>query len=406
MIGAALLPPNNKEQSMADDTVRGRFVWHELVTPNGKGAQEFYARALGWKVEGWEHDQSYPMFVGPTGPLGAAVESRDAVPLWVPYVGTTDVDATVETAKRLGAKVATEPADLPNAGRFAVLVDPNGATFGVHASGGAPSPDKEPEPGEFSWHELATTVDPVAAFGFYRELFGWDDVARHDMGPMGMYLLFGRNGRQLGGIFNKSTMGKPGSAYWLGYVRTKNLDKLAADVKAARGSVLMEPDAVPGGHRIAQFEDPHGAFFAGHTLAQDVTAAPAKKAAAAPAAKSAQPAKAAAPAKATAPPKAATPAKAAAAKPMPAPKAAPKKEPGKKKAAPKKSAKKKAPKKKTAKKVAKKAAKKPAKKRTARKAAKKPAKKSAKKAKRIAAAKKSAKPKKKAPKKKGKAKRR
>jgi predicted enzyme related to lactoylglutathione lyase len=405
MIGAALLPPNNKEQSMADDTVRGRFVWHELVTPNGKGAQEFYARALGWKVEGWEHDQSYQMFVGPTGPLGAAVESRDAVPLWVPYVGTTDVDATVETAKRLGAKVATEPADLPNAGRFAVLVDPNGATFGVHASGGAPSPDKEPEPGEFSWHELATTVDPVAAFGFYRELFGWDDVARHDMGPIGMYLLFGRNGRQLGGIFNKSTMGKPGSAYWLGYVRTKNLDKLAADVKAARGSVLMEPDAVPGGHRIAQFEDPHGAFFAGHTLAQDVTAAPAKKAAA-PAAKSAQPAKAAAPAKATAPPKAATPAKAAAAKPMPAPKAAPKKEPGKKKAAPKKSAKKKAPKKKTAKKVAKKAAKKAAKKKTARKAAKKSAKKAAKKAKRIAAAKKSAKPKKKAPKKKGKAKRR
>jgi predicted enzyme related to lactoylglutathione lyase len=264
---------------MTDNTVRGRFVWHELVTPNSEGAQEFYSKAVGWTIESWEKDSAYRMFASAAGPLGGIFESRDAVPLWVPYIGTTDVDATVEAAKRLGAKVVTEAADLPSSGRFAVLTDAHGATFGVHASSAEHAPEKDPEPGEFSWHELATTVDSVEAFGFYRELFGWEELGRHDMGPMGIYLLFGRDGKQTGGVFNKGAMGKAGTAYWLGYVRTRNLDGLAADVKAARGSVLMEPDTVPDGHRIAQFEDPYGALFAGHTLAQDVPVQATKSAA-------------------------------------------------------------------------------------------------------------------------------
>jgi predicted enzyme related to lactoylglutathione lyase len=362
MIVASITGTTTRGIQMADNTVRGRFVWHELVTPNGEGAHEFYSKAVGWKTQAWEQDSSYQMFVASTGPLGATVESRDGVPHWVPYVGVTDVDATVAKATALGAKVAMEPASLPNAGRYAVLTDPHGATFGVHASGAEPSPEKDPALGEFSWHELATTAGPVEAFGFYKELVGWDELDQYDMGPAGIYLLFGRNGRQLGGMFNKGSVGKPGPAYWLCYVRSANVDKMAADVKAARGMVLMEPDAVPGGHRIAQFEDPHGAFFAGHTLAEDVKAAPAKKPAAAKAA--------AKPAATPAAKPAAKPAGKAPAKSAAKPKAMAKK-PVKKKAA-KKAAQKRGAKvvKKKTKKAAKKAAQKTAQK-TARKAGKK-----------------------------------
>ncbi len=410
MIDVSNTSQNNEGNPMADNTVRGRFVWHELYTPNGDGAHEFYSKAVGWKTQGWEQNPSYRMFAAPTGPLGATVESRDGVPEWVPYIGTTDVDATVETAKRLGAKVTKEPETLPNAGRYAVLTDPNGATFGLHGSAGEPSPESDAQYGEFSWHELATTVGPGEAFRFYQELFGWDELGQHDMGPIGMYLLFGRNGKQLGGIFKKGELGKPGSAYWVGYVRTKDVDKMADDVKAARGQVLNGPMAVPGGDRIAQFADPHGAFFAGHTRAQDVKAAPAAKAPSAPAPKPAsakpvpaKPVAAAAPKPVPAKPVAAAapkpvPAKpAAAAAPKPAPakvakvakaakaaKATPKKA-AKKKAAKKaagKIAKKKTAKKKSAKKVAKKAGKKKVAKKAKRAAAKKPAKAGKKKAKR------------------------
>ena len=167
---------------------------------------------------------------------------------------------------------------LPNGGRFAALVDPQGAPFGIHASSAAAAPEAPPRPGEFSWHELSTSVAPSIAFGFYAALFDWDEINQHDMGPMGMYLVFGRNGKQLGGMFDKGSAGKPGNAYWLGYVSVTDLEGTIERAKAARGSLLTGPMDVPGGDRIAQLMDPHGAFFALHKAA-GAQAAPAQPAA-------------------------------------------------------------------------------------------------------------------------------
>jgi len=365
---------------MVDATVRGRFVWHDLMTPNSAGAHEFYGKALDWKTEAWEQDRAYLMFAGPNGPIGGTVETRATTPHWLPYIGTMDVDATVEAATRLGASVQTPTTALPNGGRFAALIDPQGAPFGIHASSAATAPEAPPQPGEFSWHELSTNVAPSIAFGFYAALFDWDEINQHDMGPMGMYLVFGRNGKQLGGMFDKGSTGKPGNAYWLGYVSVTDLDGTIERAKGARGSLLTGPMDVPGGDRIAQLMDPHGAFFALHKAAgaQAAPAEPAakpRKAAKPVAAKPAAPTKpaAATPAKpaAAAPAKpAATPAKKAAPKPKKAAKAAPakkapprkakpkkrpaKKAAAKKKPAPRKAAKKKSKAKKAPRKVAKK----------------------------------------------------
>jgi predicted enzyme related to lactoylglutathione lyase len=268
---------------MADSNVRGRFVWHELWTPNRSGAEEFYAQTVGWRMQPWQHDESYALFVGPQGPVGAAVENRSATPQWLPVIATADVDATVAAATRLGARIHTEPASLPDAGRYAVLIDPQGASFGVHASGDAPTSESGPAgAGEFSWHELATSVAPEEAFAFYAELFGWDEQSRYDMGPMGTYLIFGRAGTQLGGIFDKGAAGRPGAAYWLGYVNVEDLDAATERAKVGRASVLAGPMDVPGGDRIAQLMDPHGAFFALHVRAAAVGATPEPERAARP----------------------------------------------------------------------------------------------------------------------------
>ena len=269
---------------MASATVRGRFVWHELYTPNRPGSQEFYGKVAGWKVQAWDQDPEYQMFAAKTGPLGAAIEDRAGTPQWLTYVGTTDVDATADAATRAGGRVQMAPTSLPNGGRYAVLVDPQGATFGVHSSASDPQPETAAKTGEFSWHELASNVAPSAAFGFYAALFDWDLMSEFDMGPtMGTYLVFGRNGRQLGGMFDHSKQGRQG-AYWLGYVSVTDLEDSVERAKAARGSVLAGPMDVPGGDRIAQIMDPYGAFFALHKVAAQGAAAgtakPAKKAAA------------------------------------------------------------------------------------------------------------------------------
>ena len=250
---------------MARVPVSGWFVWHELRTPNAAGAHEFYAKALGWEQQPWEGDPAYVMFKAKSGPVGATVESKSATPNWLPYISTRDVDSTIEAAGRLGGRVETPATPLPNGGRYAVLADPQGAAFGIHSAGDTADPG--PPLTEFSWHELATSVAPGIAFGFYGALFDWDEISEYDMGPMGMYLVFGRNGRQLGGMFDKGAAGKPGAAYWLGYVGVTDLEGTVERAKAARGSLLMGPMDVPGGDRVAQLMDPYGAFFALHTAA-------------------------------------------------------------------------------------------------------------------------------------------
>lgn len=331
---------------MADGTVRGEFVWHDLLTPNAAGAHEFYKKAVGWKTQPWERDSSYVMFAAPSGPIGGVTEARAATPHWVSYISTSDVDATTEAATRLGARVQTPPTPLPNGGRFALLFDPQGAAFGIYASDSDDAAPTAPRAGEFSWHELATNAVPSIAFAFYQALFGWDEISQHDMGPMGMYLIFGRNGRQLGGIFDKGATGKPGSAYWLGYVSVTDLEGTVERATAARGSVLTGPMDVPGGDRIAQLMDPYGAFFALHMRAGTQAAKPAKapKVATAKKPPASKPAAKPLPARKAAVKKAA-PKKAVAKKPAPR-KATKKKPPPKKKAAkkaaPRKAAKKKA----------------------------------------------------------------
>lgn len=382
---------------MADKTRRGRFVWHELMTSDSVAAYGFYAKTLGWKTVTPEGDAAHTSFVGPAGPVGNAAQLDDGAPSWIPYIGTTDLEQTISEATQKGGAVTKSITDVAGGGRYALLTDPQGATFGVYAADEPPPREAPAKRGDYSWHELATT-DGDAAFEFYAALFGWEKMAEHDMGPLGMYVIFGRNGKQLGGIYKK--MAEQPDPAWLGYVRVKDVEKIVKKVKSAGGKLINGPMDVPGGDRIAQFLDPQGAMFAVHALAADLQPAALKPEAApaqAPAASdeddesvSAPEPAAAAPAKKAAVKKAAPkqpPATKVAAeedeteetgveKPV-ARKSAAKKPASKKKAPTKVAAKAKTPARKTAKKKAKKAAKKAAnpaaKKKSGRKVAKKAA---------------------------------
>ena len=188
---------------MADQSIRGRFVWHDLMTPDVAGAHGFYSKALGWTTQAFDQDPSYPMFAAGSGPIGGSVAEPSGSPHWLPYIGTPDVAATIEQAKSLGGNVVKGATSIPNGGTYAILSDPQGAAFGVYASSSDPGKETAPKRGEFSWHELATT-DYRAAFDFYSALFGWERIQEHDMGPMGVYFIFGAQGRRRRAAFSTS----------------------------------------------------------------------------------------------------------------------------------------------------------------------------------------------------------
>jgi predicted enzyme related to lactoylglutathione lyase len=262
---------------MADQSVRGQFVWHELKTPDADAAHAFYAKAIGWKSQPWEEDSSYVMFAAQRGPIGAtAAPSNDkggVPPHWLPYIGTGDIEKTVQQAQELGGSVAQDIDSLSTGSRYAVLADPFGATFGVYESAEDYGTITPPQPGEHSWHELMTG-DYHAAFDFYSSLFGWQKMDEHDMGELGTYMIWGLDGRQLGGMF-KAMEGAPPA--WLSYVQVKDVHQLARKVKSAGGKVLNGPMEVPGGDWIVQVVDPQGAVFAGHATAGRMLEAPKAK---------------------------------------------------------------------------------------------------------------------------------
>jgi predicted enzyme related to lactoylglutathione lyase len=289
---------------MADETIRGQFIWHELLTTDTRAAAAFYPKVIPWRPQPYENSSDYTLWMSqdnsPRGGLMTLPQEAKAMGApsnWLPYIGTPNVEATVRDAQRLGGRVYKEPIEAPKIGRWAVLADPQGAAFAVFTPAYEPKLGGKPLIGDFSWHELMTT-DYQAALRFYQALFGWEKAEAHDMGPMGIYQMYGLSGRALGGMFNRGSEQQIIPPHWLCYVQVTDAAQVVKQATAAGGKVTHGPSQVPGGSWIAQILDPQGAAFA-------VVSMPAQ-----PAKKPATPQKAAAPAgKAAARPAKATPKK-------------------------------------------------------------------------------------------------
>jgi predicted enzyme related to lactoylglutathione lyase len=251
---------------MADTNI-GRFVWYDLMTTDTKAAIAFYTDVVGWKSQQWENGP-YTMLVSGQGPVGGVMampeeaKKMGAPAAWMGYVGVADLDKNVAEARKLGGRILKEPTEIPKVGRFAVIADPQGATiqsFQPLPSSQGMSPHETTKPGEFCWSELLTT-DHEGAFRFYSQLYGWEKINDFDMGAMGPYRIYGKGGKQFGGMMTKPKEMKMPPA-WGYYAQVADLDAAVARAKAKGAKLLNGPMEVPGGARIAQLMDPQGVSF-------------------------------------------------------------------------------------------------------------------------------------------------
>ena len=249
--------------------MHGQFIWYELTTPDIDAAKKFYPRFTGWGTQSFDKD--YTMWTTGGVPLAGLFHlddemSRQGVPpSWMPYIEADNVDETAAKATSLGGRIMHGPADIPGAGRFAVLQDPQGATFGIYKSANESSAgawDGTAVIGRFSWHELMTT-DHVAAFEFYRALFGWNRNGEMDMGGGQIYAIYGQGEKMYGGMFNRFGDMASMPPFWLVYINVKDVGKAVAIATKAGGTVQRPQMDIPGGS-IAILGDPQGAGFALH----------------------------------------------------------------------------------------------------------------------------------------------
>ncbi|MCP3903678.1 MAG: VOC family protein [Planctomycetes bacterium] len=118
----------------------GSFCWNEVMTRDVEQCKTFYTKLFGWTTEEMDMGDGniYTMFKNGDTHTGGCMKMdgpqfENVPPHWAAYILVADVEATVKQAEGLGATICCPPTDIPM-GRFAIIQDPTGATFGVWKS--------------------------------------------------------------------------------------------------------------------------------------------------------------------------------------------------------------------------------------------------------------------------------
>jgi len=115
----------------------GALAWTELYTRDPEKASAFYSALFNWQPKPWEGPTPYTVFnfAGEERMAGGMLpmpdEMKDVPPHWLPYFQVGNTDGTVARARELGANVVVPAMDVPKVGRFAIIADPQGASFAV-----------------------------------------------------------------------------------------------------------------------------------------------------------------------------------------------------------------------------------------------------------------------------------
>jgi uncharacterized protein len=241
----------------------GSFCWAELATSDAAAAAGFYGEMFGWNTE--EHLMPmgiYVLFRCGDNDVAGMFQAPPGVPVnWGPHFSVVSADDAAAKALSLGGKVVAGPLDAHEAGRMAVVQDPQGATFtlwqakrNIGATHGGPL-------NMFCWPELATR-EPAEAADFYSGLFGWTTRPGPDSEIVEYAELYNGD-RPFGGILAmRGGIWKGIPPHWTLYVTVADCNEGAAKAKLLGGEICVPPQDIPKVGRFSVISDPQGAKFA------------------------------------------------------------------------------------------------------------------------------------------------
>jgi len=242
--------------------------WVETLQPDPRAARDFYGPVFGWEFRE-AADRDY---------LVASAEGRDVAGIGrLPGVGGApspalwstcvhaDVDLVLQRARSAGGQLLLGPVERIG-GRWAALVDPTGAAFGVLDVGGPDGVRSAPG----AWMTSLHTPDPGVAGAFYRSVFSWEPEPLGPGSPTTVLRLPGHDGGDPAApgpdtvAVMTSTATGPGAAavppHWSVNLRVTGTDEVVRRTAERGGRVLMPPVDTPG-FRSAVLLDPQGAVF-------------------------------------------------------------------------------------------------------------------------------------------------
>ena len=167
--------------------------WVDTGQPDPDAAVAFYSGLFGWEFENaMPPDAPGSYFIarlhgGDVAAVGSLPEGEPAEAVWKTYVWVDSADETATRVRDAGGRVLTEPFEVMDAGRMAVLADPEGAAFCAWQARQHRGARVVNEPVSLNFNDLRTR-DVQGAKAFYGAVFGWETL---DLGGAEMWRLPG-----------------------------------------------------------------------------------------------------------------------------------------------------------------------------------------------------------------------
>jgi predicted enzyme related to lactoylglutathione lyase len=268
-----------------DGYIPGVPCWVDTGQPDPETALAFYSGVFGWEFEDVMPTGSPGRYFiarirgGDVGAIGSLPERAPAAATWNTYICVADADETASRAREAGGTTLVEPFDMTDAGRTAVLADPEGAAFSIWQPGRHKGAQIVNEHGSVNFNGLHTR-DVEAAKRFYGAVFGWgtitvggaelwtlpgygDHIEERDPGLRARIAEFGAEPGFEDVVANIQPIGDDEAdvpAHWSVTFSIDDADKLAARATELGGTVLVPPMDVPWA-RMTVIADPQGASF-------------------------------------------------------------------------------------------------------------------------------------------------
>ena len=252
----------------------GGILSADITVPQHERVVRFYARVLSTGENPlWREDLMNNRGIPIIGVGARSAEYADLPLQWMPHIQVADVARSVERALELGGSEALHARGDDGTSQWAVLLDPNGAAFGlipvvskdeVSSSEGAASRDAAASIGCISWLDL-TVANASASRDFYQKVVGWSvqDVEMEDTSERyADYSMLGDDGNPAAGVCHArgGNLGLP--PVWILYLPVGDLAESLRRVQAEGGKLIKKTTGADGGYSYAVVQDPVGACLA------------------------------------------------------------------------------------------------------------------------------------------------
>lgn len=245
----------------------------DIAVPDHDREMRFYSRVLSTGAAPlWREDLTNNLGMPIIG-LGARTAEYAELPLqWMPHIQVADVAASVQRALDLGGRALTHPTDDAGRSQWAVLLDPNGAAFGVipivaaeaiRSSDGT-APEASARVGRIAWLDL-TVPDASAIRDFYQQVIGWSaqDVEMEDGGERyADYNMLGGDGKPAAGVCHARGMNAGLPPVWMIYLPVNDMAESLRRAQEEGGKVIRAVRGKDGQYAYAVIQDPAGAYLA------------------------------------------------------------------------------------------------------------------------------------------------